>query len=126
MKIKDGRITILVSEEKTRIEIRDNDASVTFVRIELTPVQLSQALSRLAMTECDIDVHNLNAVGKKLEHKPFEFKVGKHRYNKLIVHGIAMEECPAGWEPDSGYSSKGSFFEKDGEQWARTTIRRWV
>ena len=73
MKIKDGRITILVSKEQTRIEIKDNDASITFVRIEITPVQLSQALSRLSFVRCDMEVVGLDKIGKKMENKDFKF-----------------------------------------------------
>ena len=51
MKIN-GKITILINQEYTRIELRDDDASTTFVEIKLTPEQLSMALSRLAFTPC--------------------------------------------------------------------------
>jgi len=112
------------------IEIHDNDANITFAEIELDPVQLGQALGRLGFTKCKINLHLSNRIGKKMENKTFEFKIpndlGYSNDKKNIVIKIAEEKCPIGWIPDTSFSSRGSFFSKDGQNWARTTIRRWV
>lgn len=130
MKIKDGRITILINEEKTRIEIRDHDASITFVRIELNPMQLSQALSRLSFIKCDMEVVGIDRIGKKMEHKNFEFKLRDsdcfESNNKEVAAKKVFLACPEGWIPDAYFNSQNSIFWKDKETWARTTIRRWV
>jgi len=128
MKIKDGRITMLASEFGMRIELHDNEASTTFAVVTLSPKQLSQALGRLGYTECKIEVANLDIVGKKMEHEKFEFEVPKDPSwrNKDLVRQTALRACPEGWKPDLSFSSQGSFFKKDGKDYARTTIRRWV
>ena len=34
--------------------------------------------------------------------------------------------CPVGWTSDDYFGFQHSFFMKDGEEWARVTVRRWV
>ena len=129
MKLKDGRITMLVGEDGMKIKIHDNDASITFARIKLTPIQLAQALGRLGYTECEIEVHLLDKVGKKMEHKTIEFELPETNTlfrNKDMAEKVCVEYCPEGWVPDLYFGSQGSFFTKDGKQYARTTIRRWI
>ena len=128
MKLKNGRITMLASEDGMKIELHDNDASITFAHIKLTPIQLAQALSRLGYTECKIEVHLLDKIGKKMKNKKFTFELPETNTfrNMDMAKKIAIESCPEGWEPDLHFGSQGSFFTKDGKQYARTTIRRWV
>jgi len=49
-----GKITLLVDRQETTIEIKDSLSSVVFAKIKLTPEQLSAALSRQEMVECDV------------------------------------------------------------------------
>ena len=128
MKLKNGRITMLASEDGMKIELHDNDASITFAHIKLTPIQLAQALGRLGYTECEIEVRLLDKIGKKMEHKGFTFELPETDTfrNKDLAKKIGAESCPEGWESDLHFGSQGSFFTKDGKQYARTTIRRWV
>jgi hypothetical protein len=112
-----------------KIELVDNDASCIFAVVKLNAVQTCQALSRLGYTECSMEVFNLDQVGKKMEHKPFEFEIPQDspwKKGREIIAEIAKEKCPEGWKPDLSFSSQGSFFRKDDKQYARTTIRRWV
>jgi hypothetical protein len=76
MKIE-GRITILINRDYTSIEIEDDNANVRFVRIQLTPEQLSAILSKQAYVPCELDVSGLDKVGKKHENKSFSFEVPK-------------------------------------------------
>ena len=130
MKIKNPKITILVNEDVTRIELYDGDAGITFARIELTPKQLSQALSRLAHTECkSCEVFGMKNLGKKLITKPLEFPLPpkfSFQKRKQIAEIEALKYIPNGWSSDLYLNSKGSFFRKDGQEWARITIRKWV
>lgn len=136
MIIENARISIYPTKEDVTIEIFDwnSDCATPFVKVIMKPEEFSQAVGRCT-SKCVIDVKNLNIVGKKVEFKPFEFKLPdetKNMYSGLekIATKIANEKCPEGWEPDNFYNSQNSFFTKkvnnNTEQWARTTIRRWV
>ncbi len=133
MKIKDARINFFVNDEYTTIELIDNDASVVFAKVVLTPHQLSRAFSRGAYTNCEIDVFGIEKIGKTHENKDFVFEIsniGKYnnKVDDLVLLCIAelklqgMEE----WVPDGYFSSQNSFFSKDGKNYARATIRRWI
>lgn len=125
MKIN-GKISILIDREKTKIELFDENSRITFATATLTPEQLSSALSRLSLTECSIDVHELQKVGKKLEHKELVFEVRSAYEKSEDAYKIACEIVDDGWIPDSYFGSKNSFFTKDNKHYARCTIRRWV
>ena len=76
-----------------------------------------------------MQVNNLGRVGMKREHKTLEFRISKdiaYEDRKDMAYELALENCPEGWVPDKYFSSQGSFFNKDGVEMARTTIRRWV
>jgi hypothetical protein len=133
MKLRKAAITILVEQEYTIIRLHDEDSGVEFCEATLTPKQLSSALSRLSCTPCEIEVHGLDKLGKTHECKPFEFELsGRIAYDNQKK--IAVEQCKKAlveqgmteWVPDSHFSSRNSFFTKDGKNYARTTIRRWV
>ena len=134
MKLKDARISLLVNADQISIEVEDAVANTVFLRLELTPEQFARALSRQMCTECAVgEVFRLDRIGKKHEHKRFEFPLslppGAHFYGheqKDLAVKDVLEHCPEGWIPDSNFGSQDSFFEKDGAQWARCTIRRYV
>ena len=130
MKLEDASITILINEGRTFIDLHDENAAVTFIRIELTPAQLSQALSRQSHTKCEMEICDLNVVGKKMEHKTIEFEIpvdcgyGEDRRKIAMEH--AQKVCPEGWITENYFGSQNSFFYKDGKNYARCTIRRWL
>jgi len=135
--LDDCGITFLVNSDSTTIELIDNISHTTFVRMELTPEQLSSALSRLSNTRCKVHVRGLNRLGKKHENKYFEFKLPKElamdRYSndfKLKLGEYCNKICPEGWTPDNYFNSQDSIFYKgagkDREEWARVVIRRWI
>ena len=109
-----GKITILIDREHTRIELYDEDSSITFLRIELTPEQLSSALSRLAYTPCKMEVHGLDKLGKKQEVKTLEFErprehMGSNDAEEL--HRIAqsiLDEENEGWVAENYFQSQNS------------------
>jgi hypothetical protein len=124
-----GKISILINREYTDIEIEDDLANVTFLKVRLTPEQLSMVLSRLACVDCKLDVHGLEKVGKRHECKTFEFEITYSKSKQDLV--LACNEAlflqgMHGWVSDNHFNSQNSFFKKDGRDWARCTIRRWV
>jgi hypothetical protein len=74
---------------------------------------------------CQFSVIGLEKIGKRHQHKTFEFPIPVGR-NKIKAREIVSSICPEGWVPDKEFNSQDSFFIKDGEYWARTIIRRWV
>ena len=128
MKLKDPKISILIGQESTTIEIYDSASSTTFVRVKLTPDQLSSALSRLSHSPCECSVHNLERLGKTHEVTKFEFEIPETDWKtrEKIAKETAEKLCPEGWKSDGYFSSQDSFFTKDGKKMARVTIRRWV
>lgn len=133
MIIRDAAITLLTGKNGVSIELHDQDASITFAKISLTPEQFSLALSRLAYTRCSMEVHNLEKIGTVLETKKLEFQIPysiyylcSHTERDQKLKEILEEKCPKGWKPDIYFNSQDSFFKKGGKYYARTVIRRWV
>lgn len=130
MKIIDGRITVLINKDYTTIELHDTLSGGKFAQIKLSPEQLSSALSRLSHTKCEIELHGLDRLNKKMEWQKLVFEIGnvnrfeKDAKSKIFEKGLLA--CPEGWELDNYFDSQDSFFEKDGIKYARATIRRWV
>lgn len=131
MKITNARITILVGSDKTTIELIDMDANITFVKVELTPKQLSEALSRIAHTECDINVFGLDNIGKTMVNKRHEFEIptgirfGNADFKETLSE-LIKETLPDGWISDNYFNSQDTFFKRDGKEYAQTTIRQWI
>ena len=130
MKLK-GKITILIGRDSTTIKVEDDVSNTNFLEIKLTPDQLSSALSRLAYTDCDLKVNGLDKIGKKHENKTFEFEIPKGlAYSREAgteqLRELAQSQLSDGWIAEGYFGSKNSFFEKDGKQYARCIIRRWI
>lgn len=128
MKIQ-GAITFLFNADGATLEIKDRASSITFVEVKLTTKQVCQMLSRLAHTDCEeVLVHNLDIIGKKMESKPFEFEIPECDWSEKKQCAIETLKvvCPEGWYADTHFMSRDSFFSKDGKEYARTFIRRWV
>lgn len=128
MKIQ-GKISILINRDETIIEIVDDNANTTFCVVKLTPAQLSMALSRQSLIDCEVEVHGLDRIGKTHENKMYEFEIpeslssSKH---EIELQEIAQSQLHDGWKADRYFSSQNTFFKKDGKHFARVTIRRYV
>ena len=128
MKLDNGKITILAEKKGVFIELYDSDSCISFIDIKLTSEQFTTALSRMGHTPCTIEYRGLDLIGKRMYHKDFEFEMPvdyDSTYRDEIVVSRAKKLCPEGWEPDLSFSSRDSFFIKDGKSYARTTIRKW-
>ena len=129
-----GKITILINRDSTTIELVDDASDVRFLEIKLTAEQLSAALSRMSMTDCEFTTRLLDVIGKKHENKTFEFKIpdtlNSNRYRNKSADSQLADYADTllsdGWKAEGYFGSQNSFFKKDGENWARCTIRRYV
>ena len=135
MKLQDGAISFLVNPGRTTIEIHDRVSGVMFAEIRLTDEQVVQMMSRLSFTDCDISVFGLDKIGKKMESASFEFELPDgfqrskggedNNLNRVCWYALRASEFSL-WEPQLYFGSQNSFFSKDGKQYARTVVRRWV
>lgn len=130
MQLKEAGITILFNEDGLKIELHDEEAGVLFAHVALNAAQTCQAMSRLSQTRCNVEVRNLEKVGKREEYKPFIFPipddVGYGKERDRAATQAALELCPEGWTPDTYFGSQDSFLIQDGKPMARCMIRRWV
>lgn len=130
MKIKRGGITIIFRNDGMEIELHDRDASITFAEVTLTPKQTMQAFSGLGFTGCEMSLFGLGKIGKKMENGVLEFPLpeGEKGYKMSDEELTLMAEAvlPDGWESDNHFHSQNTFFSRDGKNWARTIMRRWV
>lgn len=136
MKLTNPKITLLVSQESTSIEVKDSVSGITFLSVTLTPQQLSSALSRLSYTDCEVEVYGLDKLGKTQEVENFEFEMPNDldrwkgidfdKKIKMICFAALIDAKKEDWESDNYYRSQNSFFDKDGKKFARVTIRRWI
>lgn len=124
-----GKITMLINQDYTTIQIEDPNAATTFCEVTLTPQQLSDILSRLACVNCELELHGLEKIGKKHECKSFEFEIEPNETDRNEAELLAFKAnslLSDGWVADAYFGSQNSFFKRDGKQYARCTIRRWV
>lgn len=129
MKELKGNITIYIDGDGARIEIGDTNASSVIMKIEMSAKDFLAALGRQAYLPIDMKVYNLDRIGKVHEHRNFEFEMPEKSdfmRDKETAERIASEKCPEGWTPDLHFSSQNSFFKKDGKNYARCIIRRYV
>ena len=131
MELKEGKITMLFGEDGLKIEVWDGTASIMFAKIKIEPEQTLQAFSRLACVPCKTEVFGLDKVGKKMISENFIFEVPRYglipwKEREAAVGEIAKKECPEGWEPGLYFNGQNSFFEKNGQNFARTYIKKWV
>jgi len=118
------------SDGKSAISIRVEDcvSGIEFMDLEIPLAGFAEALTGLAMVDCDADVRALENVGKQHEHEIIEFRVGDVNWDQRQVNACLMahKATPPGWYPPTYFGSQHSFFERDGEQWARGNMERWV
>lgn len=130
-----GKITISRpnysdGKEVIQISISDDDAVVKFLTVEIGLEDFTKALTGQSRMPVEFEINALDCVGKKRETKCIEFKISdKSMYKGRSELAIkeAKKHTPDGWIADEYYGSQRSFFYKfEHEQWARTTIYRWV
>ncbi len=128
----DAQVTILCTGDKVEMWVEDKDSHNQFLELEMSAEAFTAALGRLAARPAKAIVRGLDKIGTAQEIKTWEFQVTDITYDSFyherlgLAEAIAKQDCPEGWEPDMGFNSQNSFFRKGEEEWARTTIRRWV
>ncbi len=128
MKIN-ASIDILVDGEGARINVYDRDARCCFLKIAMSPEQLSAALGRLSRGPVlSAEIQHLDRLGKTMEVNQIVFPMpADHTENRVSSAIKALADyVPDGWVADLAFNSQGSFFSREGMLWARTVIRRWV
>jgi hypothetical protein len=132
MKLK-GLATLLFNSDGLHLTIEDDNSGIDFVEIRFNEKQTCQLLSRLSSVSCDMEIKNIEKVGKKMEISQIEFEVPEklsYENEKEVAYEKAKEyclrNCESGWIPDDYFGSQGSFFSKEGRYYARCTIRRWI
>lgn len=129
MKLIKAAIDIFVNSTGTTINVYDKTSHLQIIEIELTPEQLSQALSRLSHTECTASVFDLDKINKTHEHKTMTFEIPKElssRKHTEQLHEIALGKVEDGWCPDKYYGTQTSFSTSNGICYANVIVRRWV
>ena len=113
---------------KISIQVKDVDAVTRFLEIEIYYDKFAECVTGLSEVECELQFNGIENVGKVRESKNIEFKIGKVGYSDRIdiATNLAHKNCPDGWRPYCYFRSQNSFFTRDGEEWAITTILRWV
>lgn len=123
-------VDLLVDKRGARIEVTDDDARVTIVSFTMPPDMFCSALGRLVGNKVTGQVGDLSRVGLVHESKQLSFEIPDYGYKRKDrideIHDLALEACEDGWVPDKYYNSRDSFYTKDGKDYARVTIRRWV
>jgi len=121
-------IDIMCANDAVRITIRDADARINIIELEMTPEAFAGALGRLSYSPVKKTiVGDLSIVGKKHIHKDCVFEIPNDYANdKQNALSLIDDACPEGWHADKEFSSQNSFFQEDGQRYARTIIRTWI
>lgn len=132
MSISIARVHSADDDDQGCMEVRifDESSSKRFVTVRISLKDFCNCITGLYNVPCVGEVNGLDKIGKTMEHKDFTFPLGKKKIygdeGKKIAIKACEKHCPEGWIFEKHFNSQNSFFEKDGKDWARTIIRRWV
>jgi len=117
----DGRENIVIS-------IRDRDSGERFCEVNIDYKSFTKLITGQSEIDCELNVKNLERVGKKRENDTINFPFDETYSNERneLASEKAKEYTPEGWTCDNYFGSQTSFFRKDGVDYARATIRRWI
>lgn len=119
---------MLISEDGIKLEIQDKESGRRFLKGIISPADFCSMMGRVACVPVELEVQDLDKVGRKQEMRTWEFEVPDVSYSerKSTAATLAQINCPKGWVPDVCFGSKDSFFKEGDVNWARTIIRRWL
>lgn len=114
--------------KKISIQVKDVDAGIRFLTIEVDLDKFSECITGLSETECEMEVFGLTNVGKMIERDRIEFEIEDRFYREAdeYLYNEAIKHVPEGWICSRYFGSKDSTFIKDGKRYARASIMRWV
>lgn len=124
-----GKITMLFNKDGLSLKIKDAASGITFLRAALTSEQVMAAFSQQGLVDFEFEAMGLDKVGKQIQRDTLVFEMPekyawKDRDN--IAEKLAVESCPEGWEPQLYFGSRNSFFQRDGREFGRIQIVKWV
>lgn len=135
----EGKVTIACGRRgaddlpTVRIEITDDLSFVQFLDLKMTAEEFVSAIGGLGHVPCEFTLRGLDKVGKVHEHDTLELELGPagdysfdRKKRAQMLANQWCEKNEGGWYPDLQFNSQTSFFAKNGRQFARTTIRRYV
>lgn len=127
MKTLTGKITMSMNaHDGLRIEINDEASVTQVIRLHMSAEDAFAMLSGHARQPCEFLLMNAGKAGKRRETRTLEFPLEKNMCDREEIAAVAQTHLPDGWEIIGGFSNQNTFFQKDGEPWARTTIARWI
>ena len=123
-----SRVSSNMEDDFISIIVEDDLSGARFLELKLGMADFARAISGLHGVGATGTVRGLDVIGLKHECRKFEFELseGTKFRDKETARKIVQEVCPEGWEPDTGFGNQDSFYKKDGKEYAKTTIRRWV
>ena len=125
-----ARTTSSHEYDSISIEIHDDKSNITICRGKITLENYAKVLTGLHGVEFDYEHGDLSKVGKEMEVGEHRFELPSDSYDReerlRVARDEAIATCPEGWKPDMYFGSRDSFYAKDGKNYARCTIRRWV
>ena len=132
--MKDIKATATIARVQTydgsymSITIVDDFSHGTLCRLKLTLEEFTRLLTGESFSDIDAELGDVETLGKVREQETFEFKVcDGSAYTGLKDLAIAegLKVCPKGWRLSTYFGSQSSFFSKDGDTWARTSIYKY-
>lgn len=127
-----AKVTFLINRDISILEIFDDDSKITIARLEFSPYQIVQLLSRLGNTDvercqiCGFDIAGKNRLTDKIEIEIPKAVYDKHDEGTLYEY--CKQFCPEGWEMSSYFGSKGStrFDFIENKCYAVANLMKWV
>jgi hypothetical protein len=115
-------------KNKIKISVRDTEAVINFMDIEIDLDKFTECLTGLSLVDCDMEVRGLENVGKKRESMDIVFELPKEKWHvsKEEAAELAKKATPEGWVCSTYFGSQDSFFKKDDKYYGKTTANRWV
>jgi hypothetical protein len=129
-----GKFSLSLQRDRVRITIEDDNANITFLKIEMLPKDFYNALTSLACNDCNLELNGLDKLGKKHESKSFEFEIpekiydlysDKSKKSKIIAQKI-LDKQKEGWIAEEYFNSQNTFSKENNKCYAQCTIRRWI
>lgn len=114
--------------EKISIRVKDESSRIEFLEIEIDLVSFAKAITGLSEVKCEMVTRRLEHVGKTEEIDKLEFEIPEHTYTNReeVTLETALKLCPDSWTLDPYLGSKDSFSYKDGKEYCRVNIFRYV
>lgn len=124
----EGKVTISKnSSGKVYLSVEDNNSGIKFVEVELSMKDFADAMFGLAFRPCKYITRGLDKLGKQYISEEYIFEIEGYG-NKEAARKIAqtLSEQDPTWDYSTYFGSQGSFFSKDGKQFAKTTRFKYI